>query len=251
MSRDHFEEFSDALEPYDHCAGSAEAARSENHQIGGGANPTSALHSIRITPIGFDVAKRLLVERHYLHSMPGGTQISLGALVEDRLLGVLTFGVGPSKAHRLVEGAAPSDCVTLTRLWLSDELPKNSESRVLGIALRSLRKATSFRFVLTYADPNAEHVGTIYQATNWIYIGESQAMALLDFGDGVGRHTRTIAQRFGTHSLKHFLKHGMTVKKIPQAAKHRYIYFLDPSWRDRLKPERLPYPKKENPNEAD
>ena len=183
--------------------------------------------------------------------MPGGTQLCLGTFVEDRLLGVLTFGVGPTNAHRLVDGAAPSDCVTLTRLWLSDQLPKNSESRVLGIALRSLQKATSFKFVLTYADPNAEHVGTIYQATNWIYIGESQSAPLLDLGDGVGRHSRTVAHRFGTHSLKHFRKHGMTVKKIPQAAKHRYTYFLDNSWRDRLKPEQLPYPKREISNATD
>ncbi len=233
------------------CAGSVEAARSEFHQIGGGATPTPALHSIRIAPIKFNVAKRVLVKHHYLHSMPGGTQSSLGAFVEDRLLGVLTLGVGPSNAHRLVEKAAPTDCVTLTRLWLSDELPKNSESRVLGIALRSLGSATSFKFVATYADPNVEHVGTIYQATNWIYIGESQAMPLLDFGDGVGRHTRSVARKYGTHSLKYLRKHGLTVKKIPQARKHRYIYFLDRTWRNRLKPEQLQYPKKEDRNATD
>lgn len=122
-------------------AGSVEAARFEHHRTGDGANPIPALHLIRVTPIDFSAAKRVLVRHHYLHSMPGGTQICLGALVEDRLLGVLTFGVGPTNAHRLVKGATPSDCVTLTRLWLSDELPKNSESRVLGIALRGLRAA--------------------------------------------------------------------------------------------------------------
>ncbi len=232
-------------------AGSVEAARSENHQIGGGANPTPALHSIQVVPIGIDVAKRVLVEHHYLHSMPGGTQIFLGSLIDHRLLGVLTLGVGTSNAHRLVDGATPSDCITLSRLWLSDELPKNSESRVLGIALRSLGSATSYKFVLTYADPNAEHVGTIYQATNWIYIGESQAMPLLDLGDGVGRHSRTVAHKYGTHSLKYLRKHGLSVKKIPQARKHRYIYFLDKSWRDRLNPEQLPYPKKEDRNATD
>ncbi|MCH7685148.1 MAG: DNA methyltransferase [Planctomycetes bacterium] len=176
--------------------------------------------------------------------MPGGTQVCLGAFVEDRLHGVLTLGVGPTNAHRLVESAERSDCVTLTRLWLSVELPKNSESRVLGIALRGLRTATSLKFVLTYADPDAEHVGTIDQATNWTYIGESLAMPLLDLGDGVPRQTRTVAHSFGTHSVKHFRKHGMNVKRIPQAAKHRYVYFLDRSWRDRLNVETLPYPKK-------
>ena len=226
-------------------AGSVEAARSEHHQIRGGANPTSALHSIQIAPVELDIAKKVLVEHHYLRSIPGGTQLSLGAFIEGRLLGVLTFGVGPTNAHRLVEGAARTDCVTLTRLWLSDELPKNSASRVLGIALRSLANATTIKFVLTYADPNAEHMGTIYQASNWVYIGESQPMSLLDFGDSVPRNARTVGHRFGSHSVKHFRKHGINVTRIPQVPKHRYIYFLDKSWQDRLKPEQLAYPKKE------
>ena len=244
MSRDHQERSPSDPKKSSQCAGSVEAARSENHQIGGGANPTPVLHSITVAPIGFAVAKNVLVEHHYLHSMPGGTQICLGAFIEDRILGALTFGVGPYNGHRLVDRAKRSDYVTLTRLWLSDELPKNSESRVLGISLRSLGTATSLKFVLTYADPNAEHLGTIYQATNWIYIGPSQAMSLIDLGDGVGRQTRTVAHEFGTHSLKHFRKHVMKVKLIPQAPKHRYVYFLDRSWRDRLRPEQLPYPKR-------
>ena len=127
---------------------------------------------------------------------------------------------------------------------MADEIPKNRESRVLGISLRSLGTATSLKCVLTYADPNAEHLGTIYQATNWIYIGTSQAMSLIDLGDGIGRQTRTVAHEFGTHSVDHFQKHGMNVKRIPQAPKHRYIYFLDKSWRDRLRPEQLPYLKR-------
>ena len=227
-------------------AGSVEAARSEHHQIRGGAIPTSALHAIQVQPIKPDVAKKILTKNHYLRSMPGGTQISLGAFIEGRLLGVLTFGVGPANAHCLVDNAARTDGVTLTRLWLSDELPKNSESRVIGIALRSLAKATTLKFVLTYADPSAEHMGTIYQASNWIYIGESQPMSLLDFGDGVHRNARTVGHRFGTHSVKHFRKHGLDVTRIPQVPKHRYIYFLDKTWRSRLKPEQLAYPKKED-----
>ena len=226
-------------------AGSVEAARSEIHQKRGGAIPTSALHSIEVAPVQSGLAKRYLTENHYLHSIPGGTQIWLGAFVEDRLLGVLTFGVGPTNAHRLVDGAERPDCVTLTRLWLSDELPRNSESRVLGAALRGLAKATTHKFVVTYADPNAEHVGTIYQATNWIYTGGSQVSTLLDFGDGVQRNSRTVGHMFGTHSVKHFRKHGVDVTRIPQVPKHRYIYFLDKSWQDRLVPDQLPYPKKE------
>ena len=142
--------------------------------------------AIDVRPIPFSIAKRMVVPNHYLHSMPGGTRLSLGAFVGARVMGVVTFGVGPKNAHTLVDKARPDDCLTLTRLWLSDELPRNSESRVLGSALRALRKHTQVKFLLTYADPSHGHVGTIYQATNWIYTGFSEAMPLFDLGE-IGR----------------------------------------------------------------
>ena len=160
-------------------------------------------------------------------------------------MGALTVGCGPSQACRLVEGAVPSDCATLSRLWLSDELPPNSESRVIGIAIRALRRNTSLKFLLSYADPTQGHVGTIYQATNWLYTGVSQAMPLYDLGDGVARHSRSLAHAFGTHSLKHFRSRGVSVKTVKQSGKHRYVYFLDATWRKRLLAPVFPYPKAE------
>jgi len=141
------------------------------------------------------VAKRLVVREHYLGTMPGGTRLAFGVFAERRLLGVLTLGVGPSNVHRLVDDAEPDDCLTLTRLWLNDLLPANSESKVIGVTLRALKRQTSVKFVVAYADPAAGHVGTIYQATNWLYTGTSQATALLDLGDGVLQHSPQLGAR--------------------------------------------------------
>ena len=69
-------------------------------------------------------------------------------------------------------------------------------------------------------------------------------MPLYDLGDGVARHSRSLSHAFGTHSLKHFAKHDIEVKLVPQSPKHRYVYFLDKSIRERLKLPVLPYPKK-------
>ncbi|NQT72458.1 MAG: DNA methyltransferase [Chloroflexi bacterium] len=170
--------------------------------------------------------------------------LSFGVFFEGRLEGAIVFGSGPAFAHRLVKGAFPNDCVTLTRLWLSDTLPTNSESRVIGIVLRSLRKHTTLKFVISYADPSVGHVGTIYQATNWLYTGPSSAMPLYDIGDGVARHSRSLSHTFGTHSVKHFKSCGVDVRLVPQSRKHRYIRFLDPSWQIRLRVPVFPYPKK-------
>jgi len=210
-----------------------------------GSIPSPALQSIRVQPIPFVAAKKILVRHHYLHSLPGGTKLAFGAFVEGKLLGAITFGVGPYNAFALVEGTCPDDCLTLTRLWLSEELPPNSESRVISVCLRYLRKYTTIKFVLTYADPTRGHVGTIYQATGWLYTGLSEATPKFDIGDGVARHSRSLAHAFGSHSLKYLSERGLKVKILPQIPKHRYIYFLDQDYRNRLKPITLPYPKKE------
>ena len=209
-----------------------------------GSSPRAALQNIVVKPISHAVAKALVVRHHYLHSLPGGTLLAFGVFVGMCLMGVLTIGCGPSQAYRLVEGACSDDCAVLTRLWLSDDLPKNSESRVIGVVLRALQRNTSLKFVISYADPSQGHVGTIYQATGWIYTGLSDATPLYDIGDGVPRHSRSLSHALGTHSIKYLRGHDIDAKVLPQAAKHRYIRFLDPTYRMRLRVAELPYPKK-------
>jgi hypothetical protein len=194
------------------------------------------------------MARRLLEREHYLHSLPGGTRLAFGVFLGCRLLGALTLGVGPLNAYSLVEGATPDDCLTLARLWLSDELPQNSESRFLGVVLRGLKRHSRLKFLISYADPAQGHLGIIYQATGWLYTGLSEAMSLYDVGDGKARHSRSLSHAYGTHSVEHFSRHGVSVKLVPQQAKHRYVYFLDPSWRDRLQGTVLAYPKREVPD---
>ena len=227
-------------------ASSVAAARPANRQGGGGATPTSVLQQLGVQPVPIMIARNLIERNHYLHSLPGGTHLSFGDFDQGRLAGALCFGSGPFNAPSLVTGATAQDCLTLTRLWLSDELPKNSESRVLGMVIRSLSRHTSLKFLLTYADPAQEHVGTIYQATNWLYTGLSVAMPLYDLGDGRLRHSRSLSHAFGSHSVKHFSDHGVEIKAVQQSRKHRYVYFLDPPWRERLLALVLPYPKKDN-----
>src|SRR5918996_3268200 len=224
-------------------AGGVAAARSEDHRTGGGATPTPALQQLMVRPVPIILARKLVERHHYLRSLPGGTRLAFGAFAGARVMGAMTLGVGPLNAYSLVEGATPDDCLTLTRLWLSDELPRNSESRFIAVVLRSLRRNTYLKFLVSYADPAQGHLGTIYQATGWLYTGLSEAMPLYDVGDGKARHSRSLSHAYGTHSVQHFSRHGVQVRLVPQQPKHRYLYFLDPSWREQLQVPVLPYPK--------
>ena len=224
-------------------AGSVAAARPESIQAGGGAIPTPALQSIQVRPVSFKIAKEIIVRNHYLHTMPGGTKLAFGIFSGKHLMGAATLGVGPFNAHRLVSGATHGDCICLTRLWLDDGLPKNSESRVLAVILRSLGRDTSVKFVVTYADPSAGHLGTIYQAGGWLYTGVSEPSVLYDLGDGVGRHSRTFGHSLGTRSLRYLRRHGTRVSPLERPGKHHYLYCLDKAWSDKLNVPVRPYPK--------
>jgi hypothetical protein len=208
-----------------------------------GSNRDTVLKSLGVLPVPLVIAKSLIVRHHYLHSFPGGTMLTFGVFVGKSLLGAIALGAGPFQGHCLVRDAKPENCITLTRLWVADELPTNTESYILGSLLRNLRLYTHLKFVIAYSDPSVGHFGTIYQATNWLYTGLSSAMPLYDCGDGRGRYSRSIAQILGSHSIKHFAIAGIPMILVQQNAKYRYIYFLDPKWRSQLEVPVLPYPK--------
>jgi hypothetical protein len=217
-----------------------------NHEAGAGSIPSPTLQSIIVRPIPTVAARSILVKNHYLHSFPGCTKLCFGAFSGNRLLGAITFGAGPTNVFRLVEGCSQDDCLTLTRLWLSQELPRNSESLVIAVCIRYLKKYTKLKFLVTYADPAQGHIGSIYQSSNWIYNGLSESTPKFDVGDGIPRHSRSFSHAFGSHSMKYFTDCGLQVKTLPQSPKHRYVYLLYPELRLRLKTPPLPYPKKES-----
>ena len=229
-------------------AGSAAASTPPVQGGDGGANPTPALQlfprdlTLLIVPPA--VAAQLFIRHHYLHSAPAGMKLALGVFAGRGLAGAVGLNSGPINAWRLVDGACRADCLCLARLWLADDLPRNCESRVLGLVVRVLRRHTTVKFLVSYADPAAGHIGTIYQAAGWLYTGTAEAQPLMDLGDGIPRHTRSIASVLGTHSATYFRRQGMDVLLVATIPKHRYLTFVAPSWRPRLRAPVLPYPKK-------
>ena len=231
------------------CGAGADRSTPVVHTGDPASNARAPLHlsplAVEVRMLPPAVARDVFERNHYLHSMPAGTRLCFGAFVGSRLLGALSLGVGPINAHRLVDGALPTDCLTLTRLWLDDALPRNSESHILAVVIRALRRFARTRFVLSYADPAAGHVGTIYQAAGWLYTGTSEDQPLMDLGDGVPRHLRSVGSAFGTHSAAYFRRLGLPVRFVQAAPKHRYLVFVESSWRDRLRVPVLAYPTKE------
>ncbi len=194
------------------------------------------------------VLDRLIRTHHYSGTCPT-MLVGYGVWYRDRLAGGIVFGNGvggkPNAYCRICES---SEVIELTRLWIADAVPANSESRVLGVALRHLRQHRGrFRAVLSYADEMAGHVGTIYQATNWRYMGSaSSSGSKIKIGTQLFS-SRSFNARYGTHSLAR-LKTILGRDDISyighETRKHAYIYPLTPevaAWCDL---HQQPYPKR-------
>ncbi|MDP9470033.1 MAG: DNA methyltransferase [Chloroflexota bacterium] len=207
----------------------------------------SILKRLQVQPVTPSVVRPLMVTHHYLHSMPAAARRCYGIFLDGVLVGGVVFTSGARHGHRLLTAAAPQDVATLARLWLSDDLPTNSESRVLGIVLRDLRRTTAWKLLLSYADPAAGHVGTIYQATGWTYLGQTPGETYVRLADGHLHHPRSVYSRYGSNRIDHLRATGVPAVRKFVGGKHRYVYLLDPAWSWRLRPTQRTWPRPRPP----
>ncbi len=121
--------------------------------------PRSIPKTLQVNPVPAALIRGLITQEHYLHSMPAAARLCFGVYQDDVLAGAVVFTAGARQGHKLLVAARPQEVATLARLWLSDALPKNAESRVIGVVLRHLRRHTDWKLLLSYADPSVGHVG--------------------------------------------------------------------------------------------
>ena len=120
----------------------------------------------------------------------------------------------------------------LTRLFIFDDYGKNTESVVLSKTFNWLKQyANGIKVLVSYSDPEQGHLGIIYQATNWIYQGNSIRLmpnyAIRLTEDGTWMHSRNVTTKFGSHNLEKLKKAvGHTFWRKLEPEKHRYLYLL-------------------------
>ncbi len=123
--------------------------------------------NISVRTIDPKVGVKLVVENHYLHRRVNGLHW-FGLVVESQVFGVMSISV-PASRH-LQKGVCPSDpstVVELSRLWVCDSMPHNSESWFVSRALKMLPPY----IVVSFADTSVGHQGYIYRALNFKYAG--------------------------------------------------------------------------------
>ena len=201
-----------------------------------------ALESYRILPISYTVAMGIIIKEHYLHRK-APCSVAFGLFKDNNIHGVICYGT-PSSAS-LRKGIAglenTHNVIELTRLWVSDDVPKNGESYLIGNTLKLCGK----EIVVSYADTEQNHVGIVYQATNWLYSGLSAKRTNWTI-QGLDKHCQTIADKYTSKQVREL--YGDRFSLVQRSRKHRYIYINANKTRRKallaqLKYQLQPYPK--------
>ena len=120
--------------------------------------------------------------------------------------------------------------IELRRLCCVDDTPRNTESFFIGKSLRMLKHDWTNGVVVSYADKEYGHVGTIYKASNFKMVGEIKGARVIDY-NGKLYHDKTIRTKYKgklkpfAERIKNALEDGSAVYKKP-AGKYTYVYEL-------------------------
>lgn len=232
---------------------------------------TYGAKDIFVKPIDRKLADETIKRYHYSHKVVNNSQFHVGVYLAGKLEGAMQFGppLDKRKVIGLVAGTDWNEFIELNRMAFSDRLPRNSESRALAITFRMIRKhAPHLKWILSFADGTLCGDGTIYRAAGFVLTGikknnqiwqlpgsnekivkssleshaaQRQQAFLNTQRDIINRVSQTKGQAItetGAASMKPLIDAGAV--PLP-GFQLRYIYFLDPAYRERLTVPELPF----------
>jgi hypothetical protein len=130
--------------------------------------PIISAKQIEMKIINSEWIDQYIADRHYLGSTPPGSRLRLAFFHEGVFVGGMLWGRPAARAYE------PFQILELTRMYLDDTCPRNSESRCIGLATKLIIKLfPGVHTLLSYSDPVYGHTGTIYRATGWSYSGDT------------------------------------------------------------------------------
>lgn len=122
------------------------------------------------------------------------------------------------------------DVIELRRLCCVDNTPKNAESFFISRALKLLKQDWPGRIVVSYADKEYQHLGTIYKASNFQQFEDIHGARVIIY-QGKSYHDKTIRTQY-KGKLKPFAAKIKTALTSGQAfykntaGKYTYVYLL-------------------------
>lgn len=195
-----------------------------------------AKSDLRVDWATHEAAKYACERWHYSGCIPKSKLAKFGVWEKGEFKGAIIYGVGATSALVKAYGLAPSQGCELVRIALKSH--NAPVSRIIAISLKMLKSSfPGLRLVVSFADPDQGHHGGVYQASGWVFSGNSQSS-----DEYIYKGKRWQGRSF-RNNYKGMERHP-DVQIVKGSSKHRYLMPLDNAMRDQIAPLARPYPKR-------
>lgn len=214
-----------------------------------------------VREVSYDTARNLIVANEWLGNM-GTTEFSFGLYFGEYLGGMACFGrtAGTQVAGSICGAEHAHRVATLCRGACVHWAHPHSASFLINAACREMTRK-GYHILVAYSDPAAGEIGTVYQASNWLYCGTTNPTEKFRTPSGeikdarlVSAYSRdrsggTLKYRCTRAEQKQMLMDAGCEFFREEVGKHRYVGIYGDRrtkrlLRSALRWEVLPYPKR-------
>ena len=172
--------------------------------------------NLKLDFCSYKAAKYAVMKWHYSKKIPSGKLLKFGVWENEEYIGCVLYGRGANNNALKQYKLECTEGCELMRVALKEH--KTPTSKIIAISLRLLKKHNpKLKLVISYADPEQNHKGIIYQASNWINEGKTKPVDY--YIDARGNEIHWRKARF-------MQKAGKKLEKFYKPGKIKYIYYL-------------------------
>lgn len=198
-----------------------------------------------LTLANYEAIKYACMNFHYAKRVPN-CLIAFNVYQDDEWCGVIAYGHGANPNIAEPYDKWTGQVLELLRVALNGKQKTTSEC--VALSLKEVKKYCPLvDLIVSYADVDQGHIGTLYQATNWVYVGRMNEGERGGFIiNGQFMHSRSVGSRRGwKNSLEWIRLHvDPTATEYRTEGKRKYLYPLNKKMRKKILPLAQPYPKK-------
>ena len=199
--------------------------------------------NLKVEWCSHDAANYACTHWHYSGCLPCGKLAKVGIWENEIYIGCVVFGRGASPYLEKAYGLAKIECIELVRIALNNHI--NTVTKIVSLAIKKIKKSMpKIRLIVSFADPEQQHLGIIYQAGNWIYTGRSAITNMWNI-KGQRMHQRSVGAKYGTCNVEALKKKFPKLTVYRAEGKYRYLMPLDKKMRKEIIKISLPYPHRE------
>ena len=200
---------------------------------------------MRLERASYKAIKYACSHFHYAKRLPAQPMIGFSVFEDDSWCGVIVFNAGIGNINKPYE-LNKGEVAELVRVALNGK--QSQTSKALSIALKLFRNQNPLcKLVVSYADSDENHIGVIYQATNWFFVSSHKTGDKFIDCNGKEIHSRSHSPtgyniQFGVR--KRVVKTS-DLTRVKKGVKHKYIYPLRKELIPLCRSLAKPYPKKQ------